>query len=259
MKYSSLGKTMNRRITSKLALFSLVMIFILLASSQSFAQDTFTVSEVVYSFEAERLQVTHPAGLAYVPEGDAFVVLSAEPVGQAYVYIADSGSVPAVPANPDPSAFPRRLYLPQVSPGTNTAAASADASGANTGRAGQVVEIALDQPAEQFHAPATTTTLNLVRTTQTYKWSPSSPDPDGGASTAWVESGLNYNNAPPISGSPLSSLGSVATGTLVEFDVTTAVTGNGTYSFAIKSSSTNSVYYNSNDAGSHTPVLVISQ
>ena len=80
-----------------------------------------------------------------------------------------------------------------------------------------------------------------------------------GTSTAWVESGLKYNNAPPVSGTPLSSLGSVATGTWVEFDVTAAVTGNGTYSFAITSSSSNSVYYNSKDAGSNTPVLVIAQ
>ncbi len=375
MKYSSLGEAINRTTKSKLPLFSLVLVFIVLASSQSFAQDTFTVSEVVHSFEADRLQITFPAGLAYVPEGDAFVLLSAEPVGPAYdgytlydpavnearplsggpaigsplnmtydgtrerlllldtttselvaaslaadqaalsvnnrysilelglqqpagmavdpatgalfildsaannitritpgsdgsyasaaarnegrvdvidltaigvtglrglafnpatghlyvmapaqlalyevtsagqlvkthdlsgsgltnpqalvfaptgdqtddaslydLYIADSGSALAAPANPDPSAFPRRLYLPQVSQGTDMSAASADASGADTVRAGQVLEIALDQPAEQFHAAAATTTLTLVRTTQTYKWSPSSPDPDG--------------------------------------------------------------------------------
>ena len=374
MKYSSLGKTMIRTMKGKLPLFSLVLVFILLASSQSFAQDNITVSEVAHAFEADRLQVTHPAGLAYVPEGDAFVVLSAEPVGPAYdgytlydpavnearllsggpaigsplnmaydgsrerlllldtaaseliaadlagdqaalsvinrysiaelglqqpagmavdpatgalfildsaanritriapgsdgsyasaaahhegrvdvidlsalevtglrglafnpatghlyvmapaelalyevtsagqfvkahdlsgsglinpqalvfaptgdqtddaslydLYIADSGSTPAAPANPDPSAFPRRLYLPQVSQGSDATAASADASG-GTGWAGQVVEIALDQPVAQFHAAAATTTLALVRTTQTYKWSPSSPDPDG--------------------------------------------------------------------------------
>ncbi len=375
MKYSSQGKTVNGKMKSKLTLFSLVMVFILLASSQSFAQDTFTVSEVTHAFEAEHLQVSHPAGLAYVPEGDAFIVLSAEAVSSAYdgytlydpavndarpltggpaigsplnmaydgtqerlllldsatselvvaglvadqaalavssryriqelglqepagmsvdpatgvlyildsaanrivrivpgsdgsyagaaalsegrvsvvdlstlgvtglrgvglnpatehlyvlapaqlalyevtgagqlvkahdlsgiglvnpqalvfaptgdqtddaslydLYIADSGSAPAVPANPDPSAFPRRLYLPQVSQGTDAAAAGADASGTDTARVGQILEIALNRPAEQLHAAAATTTLNLVRTTQTYKWSPSSPDPDG--------------------------------------------------------------------------------
>mgnify|MGYP001001614536 FL=1 len=80
-----------------------------------------------------------------------------------------------------------------------------------------------------------------------------------GTSTAWVDNGLNYNNAPPISGTPLSSLGSVSSGAWIEFDVTAAVTGNGTYSFAIASSSTNSVYYNANEAGSNRPVLVIAQ
>ena len=48
MKYSSLGKTMNRTMKGKLPLFSLVLVFILLASSQSFAQDTITVSEVAH-------------------------------------------------------------------------------------------------------------------------------------------------------------------------------------------------------------------
>ena len=99
------------------------------------------------------------------------------------LYIADSGSAPATPANPDPSAFPGRLYLPQVSQGADAAAdmnaAGMNAAGGEPGGAGQIVEIALDQPAEQFHAAAATTTLTLVRTTQTYKWSPSSPDPDG--------------------------------------------------------------------------------
>ena len=64
-----------------------------------------------------------------------------------------------------------------------------------------------------------------------------------GTTTPWVESGLKYNNAPPASGTPLSTLGSVLTGTWVEFDVKSAINGDGVYSFAITSSSTNSVYY----------------
>ena len=80
-----------------------------------------------------------------------------------------------------------------------------------------------------------------------------------GTTTPWVESGLKYNNAPPISGTPIGTLGSVLTGTWVEFDVKSAINGDGVYSFAITSSSTNSVYYSSMNAGVNTPVLVVAQ
>jgi len=77
-----------------------------------------------------------------------------------------------------------------------------------------------------------------------------------GTSTSWVQSTLNWNNAPAISGSPLSSMGAVSIGAWVEFDVTAAVTGNGTFSFAIKNSNSDAVYYNSKESSSD-PELVI--
>ena len=80
-----------------------------------------------------------------------------------------------------------------------------------------------------------------------------------GSTTPWVESGLKYSNAPLISGTPLSSLGSVLTGNWVEFDVRLAINGDGVYSFALTSSSTNSVYYSSMNSGVNTPVLVVTQ
>ena len=43
--------------------------------------------------------------------------------------------------------------------------------------------------------------------------------------TPWTELGLNYNNAPAISGTPLSSVGVTAANTWVEFDVTAALSG----------------------------------
>lgn len=78
-------------------------------------------------------------------------------------------------------------------------------------------------------------------------------------STPWVESNLRFNNAPPISGSPLSTLGSVAVGNWVEFDVTAAITGNDTYSFGVASTSSNSVFYSSNNAAANKPLLVITE
>ncbi|MGH7599582.1 MAG: DUF7594 domain-containing protein, partial [bacterium] len=77
-----------------------------------------------------------------------------------------------------------------------------------------------------------------------------------GTSTPWTETGLKYNNAPAISGTALSTVGSVTVGQVVEFDVTAAIAGNGTISFGMKNSSSTSVYYSSKE-GSTKPELVI--
>jgi hypothetical protein len=76
----------------------------------------------------------------------------------------------------------------------------------------------------------------------------------------WTESGLNWNNASAIGGTPLSSLGSVAINTWVEFDVTAAFTGNGVYNFGLQTSSSNDVRYSSKEGtASNRPQLVIQQ
>ncbi len=92
--------------------------------------------------------------------------------------------------------------------------------------------------------------------------------PDGGAiysvsnnyagtSTPWTESGLTWNNAPALSGTPLSKAGTVKVNTWVEFDVTSAIGGNGTYSFGMSSASTDSVIYASKEVAGRQPALVI--
>jgi hypothetical protein len=91
--------------------------------------------------------------------------------------------------------------------------------------------------------------------------------PDGGSvfsvsnnfaatSTPWTESGLNWNNAPAPSGSALDAAGSVSSNTWVELDVTSTITGNGTYSFAMAGGSNNVVEYSSSE-GSNPPQLVV--
>jgi PKD repeat protein len=65
---------------------------------------------------------------------------------------------------------------------------------------------------------------------------------------SWTETGLNWNNAPPLTGTPVASLGAVTAGTWIEVDVTSAVTGNGSFSFGAISPSTNSVRYASKEA-----------
>jgi hypothetical protein len=77
--------------------------------------------------------------------------------------------------------------------------------------------------------------------------------------TPWTELGLNYNNAPAIGGTPLSSVGVGAANTWVEFDVTAAIAGNGVYSFGLRALSTNDVRYSSKEAANNKPQLIIQQ
>ncbi len=77
-----------------------------------------------------------------------------------------------------------------------------------------------------------------------------------GTGTEWTESVLTSGNAPLISGGALSSAGPVLPNETVEFDVTAAVNGNGTYSFGLQSGSGNQVKYFTRE-GLHAPELEI--
>ncbi|NIV91236.1 DNRLRE domain-containing protein, partial [candidate division KSB1 bacterium] len=78
-----------------------------------------------------------------------------------------------------------------------------------------------------------------------------------GTNTPWEEEELLWDNAPAITSDPLSSVGPVALNDVVEFNVTDAITGDGDYTFAMKSNSFDVVRYGSKD-GSFAPELVIS-
>jgi hypothetical protein len=77
------------------------------------------------------------------------------------------------------------------------------------------------------------------------------------STTPWTESGLIWQNAPSISGTPLHTLGAVALNSWAEFDVTAAFQGDGTYSFGLTSTSQDAVYFNSREAAVNQPELVI--
>ena len=80
---------------------------------------------------------------------------------------------------------------------------------------------------------------------------------DDGGGSPWTESTLTWNNAPQIGGSPLSTVGAVGNNEWAEWDVTSAITGNGTFSFGLKNTSTNSVNYQSEEASGDRPVLIV--
>jgi PKD repeat protein len=84
--------------------------------------------------------------------------------------------------------------------------------------------------------------------------------PDGGrihtVANTWTETGITWDNAPVISGTALSSVGPVTIGTWIEFDVSAAVTGNGTYSFGILNNSSDSALYSSRESAD-SPELIV--
>ncbi len=72
----------------------------------------------------------------------------------------------------------------------------------------------------------------------------------------WAENTITFANAPVIAGPPLGSAGAAGDNTWIQFDVTSVVTGPGTYSFALMSNSSNSAYYSSRE-GAAPPQLVL--
>ena len=76
--------------------------------------------------------------------------------------------------------------------------------------------------------------------------------------TTWTETGLKWSNAPPIVGSPLVSGPAPTANAYVEFTLpATAVPGDGLYTFAIKSTATNSAIFNTKEATTNRPQLVV--
>lgn len=64
---------------------------------------------------------------------------------------------------------------------------------------------------------------------------------------SWTEASVNWNNAPAHDPAILASLGAVAKSTWYEVDLTSAITGDGVYSFKTTSTSSNGVYYTSSE------------
>jgi hypothetical protein len=77
-----------------------------------------------------------------------------------------------------------------------------------------------------------------------------------GTSTPWAEDEITWRNAPTIDGDVLASAGAVSADEWIELDVTTAITGPGEYSFGIKSGTTNSTYFSSEE-GANPPELEV--
>ena len=77
-------------------------------------------------------------------------------------------------------------------------------------------------------------------------------------STSWSETGLNWNNKPSYNSTVVGSIGAVVSGAWYEIDVKSVITADGTYAFALESTSTNGADYVSRQgASANRPQLVV--
>jgi acid phosphatase type 7 len=78
--------------------------------------------------------------------------------------------------------------------------------------------------------------------------------------SSWFESGpgsLTWSNRPARTSGAQDDKGAIATNSWVEYDVTALVSGNGSYSFDLATGSTDGVDFNSREAASLRPQLVV--
>ena len=76
------------------------------------------------------------------------------------------------------------------------------------------------------------------------------------ADNTWTESAINYNNSPSVGG-PLGSSGGVTGGTWATIDITTHITGNGTYNLALTSTSSTEISLSSRESVVNAPQLIV--
>ena len=77
------------------------------------------------------------------------------------------------------------------------------------------------------------------------------------SSVAWDELSVTHESRPRVSEAVVASAGPIGTNTVVEFDVTSAVSGSGLYAFGIVGESSNGVIYQSREAETGRPELIL--
>ncbi len=79
----------------------------------------------------------------------------------------------------------------------------------------------------------------------------------GGTPTPWSEDDLTWSTAPGFTGTPISTVGAVGDAQWAAFDLGAAVGSDGVYSFGLDNESSNSVYFNADEAPENPPLLVV--
>ena len=77
------------------------------------------------------------------------------------------------------------------------------------------------------------------------------------AGPGWTETGVTWNNRPAATGYALDDVPGIASGTWVEYDVTAAITGDGTFVLALIPASSDAVSFYSRENAVNPPELVV--
>jgi chitodextrinase len=106
--------------------------------------------------------------------------------------------------------------------------------------------------------PVTSAKLRVWTTTGSTSPSTNGPAVSGVADSSWTEAGLTWNNR-PTGGASVDNAGALTADTMVEYNVTPLVTGNGTISLKLTPDSTDGTSFNSRQGSDSTkrPQLVI--
>jgi hypothetical protein len=78
------------------------------------------------------------------------------------------------------------------------------------------------------------------------------------AGNEWTETDVSWDTKPAVIGTPVADVGAIAVGTWVDYDVTSLVTGNGTFTFSLVGDVNNTAIFNSRNHDQNQPQLVIS-
>jgi hypothetical protein len=117
-----------------------------------------------------------------------------------------------------------------------------------------------DPDIESFLRFAVTGVSDTVRHAQLRVYATTNGSDDGpaiyAADNSWTEDEITWNNRPARSSEAIDNKGRVEAETWVEYDVTSLVTGNGTFSFVLAADSSDSVVFSSRE-GAQPPELVI--
>jgi hypothetical protein len=77
------------------------------------------------------------------------------------------------------------------------------------------------------------------------------------ASSTWNEATVTWNTRPGATSAARDDKGAIPSGTWVEYDVTPFVSGTGTYTFRLATSSSDGVFFSQREATSFQPELVL--
>ena len=157
--------------------------------------------QLVKEHDLSELNLTDPQGITFAPSRD----MTDDPA-QFHLFIADSGLLRTdeTPIEIDPSLMQNQIYLPLIAQHIDSSVTGAAVSIDKIAHSGQLVEIDLEQPIRNVHS-ASTVTLPLVRTIDSSKFDPPSPDSAGITYNSW-------NNRLVMSDSEVNEISQLFTG-----------------------------------------------